>query len=102
MNGTIYSKTDYWTSGSWTRKIQIADLEAHRKKGYDYDDYLREYRRFRDALRKVLPGMPLAGPDVADATSWVTRFARDEGKNIKLLTHHYYRSSQLVRRSETA
>ncbi len=38
--------------------------------------------------------MPLAGPDVADATSWVTRFARDEGKNIKLLTHHYYREGQ--------
>ena len=68
--------------------------EVHRKKGYDYDDYLREYRRFRDALRKELPGMPLAGPDVADATSWVTRFARDEGKNIKLLTHHYYREGQ--------
>jgi hypothetical protein len=28
MNGTIYSKTDYWTSGSWTRKIQIADLDV--------------------------------------------------------------------------
>jgi hypothetical protein len=68
--------------------------EVHRKKGYDYDDYLREYRKFRDALRKELPGMPLAGPDVADATSWVTRFARDEGKDIKLLTHHYYREGQ--------
>src|SRR3984893_4518819 len=68
--------------------------EAHRKKGYEYDDYLREYRKFRDALRKELPGMPLAGPDVADATSWVTRFARDEGKDIKLLTHHYYREGQ--------
>jgi hypothetical protein len=28
MRGTIYSKTDYWTSGSWTRKIQIADLDV--------------------------------------------------------------------------
>ena len=28
MNGTIYSKTDYWTSGSWTRKIRIADLDV--------------------------------------------------------------------------
>jgi hypothetical protein len=23
----IYTKADYWTSGSWTRKIQIADLD---------------------------------------------------------------------------
>ena len=28
MSGTIYSKADYWTSGSWTRKIQIADLDV--------------------------------------------------------------------------
>jgi hypothetical protein len=28
MNGTIYSKADYWTTGSWTRKIQIADLNV--------------------------------------------------------------------------
>ena len=28
MGGTIYSKADYWTSGSWTRKIQIADLDV--------------------------------------------------------------------------
>jgi hypothetical protein len=28
MAGTIYSKADYWTSGSWTRKIQIADLDV--------------------------------------------------------------------------
>jgi hypothetical protein len=27
-NGTIYSKADYWTTGSWTRKIQIADLDV--------------------------------------------------------------------------
>jgi hypothetical protein len=28
MNGTIYSKADYWTTGSWTRKIQIAALDV--------------------------------------------------------------------------
>ena len=28
MSGTIYSKSDYWTTGSWTRKIQIADLDV--------------------------------------------------------------------------
>ena len=28
MNGTIYSKADYWTTGSWNRKIQIADLDV--------------------------------------------------------------------------
>ena len=28
MSGIIYSKADYWTTGSWTRKIQIADLDV--------------------------------------------------------------------------
>ena len=28
VSGTIYSKADYWTTGSWTRNIQIADLDV--------------------------------------------------------------------------
>jgi hypothetical protein len=28
MSGAIYSKVDYWSSGSWARKIQIADLDV--------------------------------------------------------------------------
>jgi hypothetical protein len=28
MSGTIYSRADYWTTGSWTRKILIADLDV--------------------------------------------------------------------------
>ena len=68
--------------------------EIHRKKGYDYEDYLLEYRKFRDALRKSIPDIAFAGPDVAIATSWVSRFARDEGRDLKLLTHHYYREGQ--------
>jgi hypothetical protein len=27
-SGIIYSKADYWTTGSWTRKIQISDLDV--------------------------------------------------------------------------
>ena len=68
--------------------------EIHRRTGYSYDAYLREYRTYRDALRKAIPDIALAGPDAADATDWVARFAIDEGKDIKLLTHHYYREGQ--------
>ena len=28
VSGTIYSQADYWTSGTWSRKIQIADLDV--------------------------------------------------------------------------
>ena len=64
---------------------------AHRQTHYGYDEYLREFRSFRDALRESIPGISFAGPDVAVRTPWVRKFADDEGKNIKLLTHHYYR-----------
>jgi len=62
---------------------------GHRQPGYGYDDYLREYRTWRDALRKAIPDIAFAGPDVAGATDWVAKFGSDEGKDIKLLTHHY-------------
>jgi len=68
--------------------------EAHRHKNYDYDAYLREYRAYRDALRKAIPDVALIGPDAAVATDWLTKFADDEGKDIKLLAQHYYREGQ--------
>ncbi len=64
---------------------------AHRPKNYSYSDYINEYRRYKDALRRQIPDAPLAGPDAATATDWVTQFAADEGGDLKLLTHHYYR-----------
>lgn len=64
---------------------------AHRPRNYSYNDYLAEFRRYKAAIRAKLPGAPFAGPDAAGATDWVTRFASDEGSDLKLLTHHYYR-----------
>jgi hypothetical protein len=72
----------------------FARHELHRHVGYTYHDYLRQYREYRDSLRKEIPTLPLAGPDAAVATDWVTQFAADEGKDVKLLTHHYYREGQ--------
>ncbi len=66
----------------------------HRPAEYGYEDWLAEYRRWKEALRQELPGVPLAGPDVAGKTDWVTRFADDQGKDAALLTHHYYREGQ--------
>lgn len=65
--------------------------EGHKTKGYRYEDYLNEYRRYKAAIRARLPHARFAGPDAAVQTDWVTRFAADEGSDLKLLTHHYYR-----------
>lgn len=64
---------------------------AHRPAGYNYDAFIDEFRRYKTAIRAKLANAPFAGPDVASATDWVTRFAADEGGDLKLLTHHYYR-----------
>lgn len=63
---------------------------VHRARGYGYSDYLQEYRRWKAALRKAIPNISLAGPDVAVHTDWLAQFAADEGSDAKLLTHHYY------------
>lgn len=68
--------------------------EGHRRPPYTYSDFLAEYRTFHHAIRNALPHAPFAGPDVASATDWVTAFAQDEGSDLKLLTHHYYREGQ--------
>lgn len=65
--------------------------EGHRSAGHSYEQYLQEYRRYKAAIRSKLPGAPFAGPDVARDTDWAVRFAKDEGHDLKLLTHHYYR-----------
>jgi len=69
-------------------------MQKHRPSGYGYEQWLADYRRYKTALRAQLPGIPLAGPDAAGKTDWVTRFAADEGKDAVLLTHHYYREGQ--------
>lgn len=70
--------------------------EGHRQH-FSYDDYLEEYRRYKAAIRAALPHAVFAGPDAAIATDWVERFAADEGHDLRLLTHHYYREGQSQR-----
>lgn len=67
--------------------------EGHRR-SYSYDTYLREYRRYKIAVRDALPHAAFTGPDAAVQTEWVERFAEDEGRDLRLLTHHYYREGQ--------
>ena len=67
---------------------------GHRPPGYSYDEWLAEFRRYATALQARFPAIPLAGPDAAGHTDWVTRFAADQRGDLALLTHHYYRGGQ--------
>jgi len=67
---------------------------GHRQGLYDYAAWLAQYRRYKAAIRAVLPRAPFAGPDLAGASDWMTQFARDEGQDIALLTAHHYITGQ--------
>ena len=61
-----------------------------RKSNYAVSDYLVEWREFLNALRRRIPGAPLAGPDIAYDTSWLGPFIHAFGSELVFLTCHYY------------
>jgi hypothetical protein len=67
---------------------------GHRGPAYDYAMWHADYRRYKTAIRSVLPRVPFAGPDLAGATDWMEQFARDEADDIALLTAHHYITGQ--------
>ncbi len=67
---------------------------GHRPADYNYDAWLKDFRRYKAAVRAAVPGAPFAGPDLAGAADWMPRFARDEGGDIALLSAHHYTTGQ--------
>ena len=67
--------------------------QGHRPKGYDFAMWLADYRRYKAAIRAVLPHVAFAGPDLAGAVDWMEQFARQES-DIALLTAHHYITGQ--------
>ena len=56
-----------------------------------YEKYLQAYRQYKAAIRSALPSAVFCGPDAAGNTDWSVDFASAEGRDIKLVTQHYYR-----------
>jgi hypothetical protein len=67
--------------------------QNHRPQGYDFAMWLSDYRRYKAAIRAVLPRVAFAGPDLAGAVDWMEQFARQES-DIALLTAHHYITGQ--------
>ncbi len=61
-----------------------------RRPEYDVGDYLRDWRRFADAVRARVPGAQFGGPDVSYRAEWLAPFARDAGPGLVFLSQHYY------------
>jgi len=61
-----------------------------RKPDYGVAEYIGEWREFLTALKARVPGAPLAGPDIANNTSWLGPFIDAFGSELTFLTCHYY------------
>lgn len=69
--------------------------QGYRRQSWNYQDFREEWREMRDAMRRVSPAVPFTGPATAfDLTRFAVPFARDEGDDLVLLTHHYYRADR--------
>ena len=61
---------------------------------WGFSDYLTLWESFVAAIREQSPNVPLTGPVAADNISgFVKPFAAAEGKNVILLSDHYYRAN---------
>jgi len=61
-----------------------------RQKPYEFDQYIREYREFVDAVRAKIPKAPFEGPDTATNMDWVDRFGQHVGTSAVMLSSHFY------------
>lgn len=65
-----------------------------RPPGWGFDDYLREWTGYANAIVARVPGARFGGPDVASSSNWVTRFGNELAPELRArlttLTGHYY------------
>lgn len=58
--------------------------------GYDYSAFAMEWANFYRAVSVRVPNVKVAGPDSALTGAWIREFARQFGKEVMMLTTHYY------------
>jgi hypothetical protein len=57
---------------------------------YNADQFITEWRRFFEAVRKRVPDAPFAGPDTAFNNDWLVPFAKAFRNDVKFVSSHYY------------
>ena len=60
-----------------------------------YDLFHAAYLDYQAAIRKAIPDAAFSGPDVASDTEWCLKFSKAEAADLKLVTHHYYRTGAM-------
>jgi hypothetical protein len=69
-------------------------INGTRPAGWGFNDYVREWTAFADAVSARVPEARFGGPDTGASSDWVTRFgeqvAPQLGKRLVALSGHYY------------
>jgi len=68
------------------------EVDLMRKYTRDFDAYHADYLAYKSAIRARLPKAAFSGPDSASSLPFVEKFVVAESADMKLATHHYYRS----------
>jgi hypothetical protein len=65
-----------------------------RPRGWGFDDYLREWSDFANAISAKVPHASFGAPDVGSSSDWVSRFGTEMapklGDRLVALSAHYY------------
>ena len=68
------------------------EVDLMRNYSKNYDAYQADYTAYKTAIRAKLPRAPFSGPDSASSLPFVEKFVAAEAADMKLATHHYYRT----------
>jgi uncharacterized protein (TIGR03437 family) len=86
--------------GSYLYGIEVGnEVDLYHSNGYfpstwGFSDYLTLWQSFVTAIRQLSPNVPITGPVAASNVSgYVAPFAKVEGRNVILLSDHYYRGN---------
>jgi hypothetical protein len=65
-----------------------------RPRGWNFDDYTREWIAFADVITAAVPNARFGGPDTGASSDWIVRFGEEIapclGERLVALSGHYY------------
>lgn len=90
---TIGNRLDFFQIGN-EPDLYTKASNGTRPPGWGFDDYVKEWTAYADAVLARVSGARFGGPDVAASSDWVVRFGEKVsprlGKRLAALTGHYY------------
>jgi len=78
--------------GPYLQSFEIGNEVDLMRKFKDFDAYHAAYVDYKATIRARLPHATFSGPDAAGSLEFARKFVAAESADMKLVTHHYYRT----------